>query len=145
MAKRSYVVLMGGLHIEIALLNVLVDWLDGSGWISIMATANVTTKCSPEWFAHVKITVGSSSDSSSFILSTESSIYSIQRWFWKSSLLMSGLSTWKPISHNSILEQNSQIRDSPPPVYAITTRRKLLDVCGSTVHHHTMDRFHCAR
>ena len=35
---------MGGLHIEIALLNVLGNWLDGSGWVAIMATANVTTE-----------------------------------------------------------------------------------------------------
>ena len=40
--EGKYVVLMGGLHIEMALLNVLGHWLDGSGWVAIMATANVT-------------------------------------------------------------------------------------------------------
>ena len=35
---------MGGLHIEMALLNVLGNRLDGSGWVAIMATANVTTE-----------------------------------------------------------------------------------------------------
>ncbi|XP_014671080.1 PREDICTED: uncharacterized protein LOC106811872 [Priapulus caudatus] len=35
--------MMGGLHIEMALLKVLGDWLDGSGWTSVMSTANVTT------------------------------------------------------------------------------------------------------
>ena len=42
--EEKYVVLMGGLHIEIALLNVLGDWLEGSGWASIMASAWVTTE-----------------------------------------------------------------------------------------------------
>ena len=37
-------VLMGGLHIEMVLLNVLGDWLDGSGWVAIMAAPNVTTE-----------------------------------------------------------------------------------------------------
>ena len=31
---------MGGLHIEMALLNVLGDWLEGSGWAAILASAN---------------------------------------------------------------------------------------------------------
>ena len=44
MKGSTYVVLMGGLHIEMALLNVLGNWLDGSGWVAIMATANVTTE-----------------------------------------------------------------------------------------------------
>jgi len=35
---------MGGIHIEMALLNVLGDWLEGSGWAAIMASANLTTK-----------------------------------------------------------------------------------------------------
>jgi len=43
-SEEKYVVLMGGLHIEMAFLNVLGDWLKGSGWASIMASANVTTE-----------------------------------------------------------------------------------------------------
>ena len=42
--EEKYVFLMGGLHIEMALLNVLGDWLEGSGWAAIMASANVTTE-----------------------------------------------------------------------------------------------------
>ncbi len=34
--EGKYVVLMGGLHIEMALLNVLGNWLDGSGWVQYM-------------------------------------------------------------------------------------------------------------
>ena len=41
--ESKYVVMMGGLHIEMALLNVLGHWLDGSGWLSLLTTANVTT------------------------------------------------------------------------------------------------------
>ena len=35
---------MGGLHIEKLLLNVLGNWLDGSGLVAVMAAANVTTE-----------------------------------------------------------------------------------------------------
>ena len=35
---------MGGLHIEMILLNVLGDWLEGSGWAAVMASANVMTE-----------------------------------------------------------------------------------------------------
>ena len=42
--EEKYVVLMGGLHREMALLNVLGNWLDGSGWVAIMAASNVTTE-----------------------------------------------------------------------------------------------------
>ena len=41
--ESKYVVMMGALHIEMALLNVLGHWLDGSGWLSLLTTANVTT------------------------------------------------------------------------------------------------------
>ena len=42
--ESQYVVLMGGLHIEMALLKVIGDWLDGSGWTFVMTSANVTTE-----------------------------------------------------------------------------------------------------
>ena len=35
---------MGGLHIEMNLLALLGHWLEGSGWVCIMASANVTTE-----------------------------------------------------------------------------------------------------
>ena len=41
--EDKLVVLIGGLHIEMAVLAVIGDWLKGSGWTSVMAAANVTT------------------------------------------------------------------------------------------------------
>jgi hypothetical protein len=40
---EKYVVFMGGLHIEMAFLKVLGDWLEGSGWVAVLANANVAT------------------------------------------------------------------------------------------------------
>ena len=34
----------GGLHIEMAMLKVIGDWLDGSGWTHVMTSANVATE-----------------------------------------------------------------------------------------------------
>ena len=34
---------MGGLHIEMAMLKLIGDWLDGSGWTYVMTSANVTS------------------------------------------------------------------------------------------------------
>ena len=42
--ERRYVILMGGLHIEMAMLKLIGDWLDGSGWTYVMTSANVTTE-----------------------------------------------------------------------------------------------------
>ena len=42
--QDKYVVLMGGLHIEMALLSVIGNWLNGSGWKSWMCTANFANK-----------------------------------------------------------------------------------------------------
>ena len=39
-----------GLHIEMALLNVLGNWLDGSGWVAIMATVMSPQKDEPMLF-----------------------------------------------------------------------------------------------
>ena len=36
--------MMGNLHIEMAMLSVIGDQLDGSGWTYVMASANVTTE-----------------------------------------------------------------------------------------------------
>ena len=41
--ENKLVVLLGGLHIEIAVLAVMGDWLKDSGWTSVMSAANVTT------------------------------------------------------------------------------------------------------
>ena len=42
--EDRYVVLMGGLHIEMNVLSLLGDWLEGSGWMHAMTAANVTTE-----------------------------------------------------------------------------------------------------
>ena len=34
----------GGLHIEMTMLVVIGDWLDGSGWTYVMTSANITTE-----------------------------------------------------------------------------------------------------
>ena len=34
---------MGGLHIEMAMLKLIGDWLDVSGWTYVMTSANVTS------------------------------------------------------------------------------------------------------
>ena len=39
---QQYVILMVSLHIEMAILNVIGDWLDGSGWTSVMISSNAT-------------------------------------------------------------------------------------------------------
>ena len=41
---KSTVILMGGLHIEMAFLRVLGEWLEGNGWKSMLSTADVTTE-----------------------------------------------------------------------------------------------------
>ena len=34
---------LGGLHIEMVMLSVIEDWLDGSGWSAAIAQAGITT------------------------------------------------------------------------------------------------------
>jgi len=41
--EDKFVVLLGGLHIEVACLSTKGDLLDGSGWTSILAEVRVTT------------------------------------------------------------------------------------------------------
>ena len=43
MEKIVLFVILGGLHIEMALYQMLGDWLEGSGWSSALVEANVTT------------------------------------------------------------------------------------------------------
>ena len=52
----KYVGLMGGIHIQIALLNVLGHWWDGSGWLSLLTTANVTL-CSDKHHEQILSTI----------------------------------------------------------------------------------------
>ena len=49
MSPRVYgedklVVMMGGLHVEMALLKVIDDFLEGSGWTAVMTSASVMTE-----------------------------------------------------------------------------------------------------
>lgn len=44
MANGKFVVMMGGLHVEMALLKVIGDFLEGSGWTSVMTSEGVTTE-----------------------------------------------------------------------------------------------------
>ena len=39
--EQAYVVMLGGLHVEMALWNVLGDLLDGSGWTNALSEAEV--------------------------------------------------------------------------------------------------------
>lgn len=39
--EEKFVVVFGGLHIEMAFLKVLGDWLEGSGWTVVLSDANV--------------------------------------------------------------------------------------------------------
>ena len=43
LSEENYVVMLGGLHIEMATLNMLGKWLDGSGWSSALVEAGITT------------------------------------------------------------------------------------------------------
>jgi len=42
--EKQYFILMGGLHIEMAMLKVMGDWLDGSGWTHLITSADVTSE-----------------------------------------------------------------------------------------------------
>lgn len=42
--EKKYFVMLGGLHVEMAVLGMIGDWLAGSGWSAVMTTANVTTE-----------------------------------------------------------------------------------------------------
>lgn len=42
--ESSYVVMMGGLHIEVASLKMVGHWLNNSGWDSALVQADVTTR-----------------------------------------------------------------------------------------------------
>ena len=55
--EEKFVILLGGLHIEMAALKVLGDWLDDSVWIEDLVQANVASAGTVESFlqaSHVK-------------------------------------------------------------------------------------------
>ena len=41
--EEKFVVLFGGLHIEMAALKTLGDWLQGSGWVQALVQAEITS------------------------------------------------------------------------------------------------------
>ena len=57
--EGKFVVLLGGLHIEMATLATLGDLLDGSGWTNVLTQAGIATPGTADSFlkgAHVKRT-----------------------------------------------------------------------------------------
>ena len=51
--EKKFVVMFGGLHIEMAFLKVIGGWLEGSGWTTVLADANVATPGTAESFIKV--------------------------------------------------------------------------------------------
>ena len=77
--EQKYVVLMGGLHIEMAMLKVIGEWLEGSGWTYVMTAANVTTEGRADGLQKGSHTstgqwAGTSGDSSCFVHSPSQDI-----------------------------------------------------------------------
>jgi hypothetical protein len=57
--EENFVILLGGLHIEMAALTTLGDLLDGSGWTNVLTQAGIATAGTADSFlkgAHVKRT-----------------------------------------------------------------------------------------
>ena len=48
--EKKFVVMFGGLYIEMAFLKVIGGWLEGSGWTTALADANVATPGTAESF-----------------------------------------------------------------------------------------------
>ena len=58
--EDKFVIMFGGLHIEMAALKTLGDWLKGSGWVQALVHANITTPGIADSFlqaAHVTRTI----------------------------------------------------------------------------------------
>ena len=43
LGEQNYIVVLGGLHIEMVCLHILGQWLEGSGWGTALVDAGVTT------------------------------------------------------------------------------------------------------
>ena len=57
--ESKFVIMLGGLHIEMAALNVIGDWLEDSGWVEALVQADVSSPGKAEAFlnaSHVKRT-----------------------------------------------------------------------------------------
>ena len=51
--ESRYVVMFGGLHVEMVGLKALGEWLDGSGWVGALSEADVATPGTAESFLKV--------------------------------------------------------------------------------------------
>ena len=128
-------------------MNVLGNWLDGSGWVAVMAAAMVTTEgkadalqsgslISRTQWAHQVTAAALLIYRCKHLLCTGKD--SVQR-IWKQNHLMSGVQIWRVIIHNFFTGAKPLNWKFVPPVYEITTSRKLFDVCGSARQYHTLD------
>ena len=50
--ERHFVLVLGGLHIEMAIMKTIGDWLDGSGWTTALVNAHVTSAGRSESMLH---------------------------------------------------------------------------------------------
>ena len=46
--EKTFVLVLGGLHIEMAALKLPGDWLENSGWVEYLVDAEITTPGSAE-------------------------------------------------------------------------------------------------
>ena len=54
--EDKFVIMLGGLHIGMAALKMLGDWLNGNGWVQALVQAEITTPGTADSFlkaAHV--------------------------------------------------------------------------------------------
>ena len=51
--EDRYVVMFGGLHIEMSGFKILSVLLDGSGWVNALVNADIATPCTAESFLKV--------------------------------------------------------------------------------------------
>jgi hypothetical protein len=50
--ENQFVILMGGLHLEMAVMKALGHWLDSSGWVQVISQAGIATSGTAESFIH---------------------------------------------------------------------------------------------
>lgn len=50
--EAMFVVMMGGLHVEMATLRLIGHWLDGSGWVQCLVASGLTTSGIADSFIH---------------------------------------------------------------------------------------------
>ena len=52
--EDHFVIMFGGLHIEMAMLKLLGDWLEGSGWTNALVQADIASSGTANSFIHAK-------------------------------------------------------------------------------------------